>query len=151
MNDLVPVPPSDPGFQLMEPMQSANAAPAPKFRPQKAIFFLRKFWWIPLITLTLSGSVAVIIFFTTPPIFVSYGRLYETEKLRLPDGAAFTGDGDKYLGTQSELLSSGFMRALTVTRLKSVGTNEIILDKDGNPIGVDINFFRLSEKFDLYS
>jgi len=141
MNDLVPVPPSDPGFQLMEPMQSANAASAPKFRPQKLIYFLRKFWWIPVITLTLSMATAVVIFFKTPPIFVSYGSMYETEKLRLPDGAAFTDDRDSYLGTMSGLLRSKVLRALTLNRLQSVGTNEITMDKDGNPIDVDINVY----------
>jgi len=150
MNDLVPVPPSDPGFQLMEPMQSANAPAAAKFRPQKLIYFLRKFWWIPLITLTLATATAVVVFFLTPPNFVSYGRLWETEKLRLPDGAAFSEDRDNYLGTQSELLSSGMMRGLTLNRLKSVGTNEITLDQNGNPIGVAINVYG-SPKSSVYT
>ena len=141
MNDLVPVPPSDSNFQLMEPMQSANAPGAAKFRPQKIIYFLRKFWWIPLITLTLSTSVAVIVFFKTPPIFVCYGSMYETEKLRLPDGSAFTDDRDNYLGTMTGLLRSKVLRVLTLTRLKSVGTNEITVNQDGEPIDVDINVY----------
>lgn len=141
MNDLVPVPPSDPGFQLMEPMQSANPPAATKFRPQKFLYFLRKFWWIPLLTLALSLSVAVVIFFRTPPIFVSYGSLYETEKLRLPDGAAFTDDRDNFLGTMSGLLRSPRLRNLTIIRLESVHTNEIVKDSQGEPIEVDINVY----------
>jgi len=150
MNDLVPVPPSDSSFQLMEPMQSANPPSAPKFRPQKFLYFLRKFWWIPLITLTLSLSVAVIIFFKTPPIFVSYGSMYETEKLRLPEGSAFTDDRDNYLGTMTGLLRSKVLRALTLTRLKSVGTNEITLDQNGEPIDVDINVYS-QQKTSIYT
>jgi capsular exopolysaccharide synthesis family protein len=134
----------------MEPMQSASAPAGPKFRPQKLIYFLRKFWWIPLITLALSTATAVVIFFMTPPNFVSYGSMWETEKLRLPDGAAFTEDRDNYLGTQTDVLRSGMLREMTLNRLKNVGTNEITKDKDGNPIEVDINVYG-SPKSSVYN
>lgn len=141
MNDLVPIPPSDHGFQLMEPMQSANPASGPKFRPQKFIYFLRKFWWIPLITLTLSMTVAIVMFFLTPPTFVSYGGMWETEKLRLPDGAAFTDNRDNYLGTLSDLFHNKGLQDSTVTSLASSGTNEIPKDKNGNTIQVGIEIY----------
>lgn len=150
MNDLVPIPPSDHGFQLMEPMQSANPAASPKFRPQKFIFSLRKFWWIPLITLTLGTATAIVVFFMTPPTFVSYGSMWETEKLRLPDGAAFTEDRETYLGTQLQLLNSKPLRELTISRLKSVGTNEIVLDQNGIPLHVEIQVYG-STKSSVYS
>jgi capsular exopolysaccharide synthesis family protein len=141
MNDLIPVPPSDSGLQLMEPMAHSHASAAPKFRLQKLWLFLRKFWWIPVVTLTLSVGVAVAIFFHTPPTFVSYGSMWETEKLRLPDGAAFTEDRDNYLGTQTELLRSKMLRELTLTRMRAVDTNNIILDENGEALQVEIQVF----------
>src|SRR5471032_143629 len=118
MNELTPIPPSDPGFQLMEPMVSSQAAPPPKFRPQKLLFFLRKFWWIPVVGMVLGFGTAVYKFYHTPPVFVSYGRLVETEKLHLPGGTSFSDDQanssgrDTYLGTQYELLRDAKMRTL---------------------------------------
>jgi capsular exopolysaccharide synthesis family protein len=150
MNDLTPVPPSDPGFQLMEPMTNSPAPSAPKFRVQKLIFFLRKFWWIPLVTLALSFGTAVIIFFHTTPTFVSYGSMWETEKLRLPDGAAFTDDRENYLGTQAELMRSRMLRDMTITRMQAMGTNQITYDESGEPIPVDIEVFS-SPKSSVYT
>src|SRR5271170_1285933 len=133
MKDFTPVPPSDSGFQLMEPMANSHVPSSPRLRPQKILFFLRKFWWMPVAGMILGFGTAVFIFFHTPPIFVSSGSLWETEKLRLPDGAAFTEDQDNYLGTQAELLRSKMLRGLTLTRMQALNTNQIILDKDGNP------------------
>lgn len=141
MNDLTPVPPSDPGFQLMEPM-AGNPAPAgAKFRPHKLLLFLRKFWWIPVITLTLSVGTAVFIFFHTPPIFVSYGSLWETEKLQLGAGASFSDDRNNYLGTQSALLKSDMLRQLTLKWMQTADPQDIVVGQDGNPLPVEIQVF----------
>jgi polysaccharide biosynthesis transport protein len=150
MNDLTPLPPSDSGFQLMETMANNHAPPASKFRLQKFLYFLRKFWWIPLITLIVSGGIATGLFFKVPPIFVSSGSLWETEKLRLPDGADFTDDRDNYLGTQDELLRSKMLADLTLTRMRALATNQIALDKDGNPLPVEIQVFA-SQKSSVYT
>ncbi len=150
MKDLIPASPSDQGLQLMEPMGNHHAAPPSKFKLQKVLFFLRKFWWIPMITLTLSLGVGVAIFFFTPPTFVSYGSLWETEKLRLPDGAAFTEDRDIYLGTQSDLLQSPMLRQMTLTRMQATQTNSIIYGENGEPLPVTIQVFA-SAKSSVYT
>src|SRR5450432_883335 len=128
MNDLTPIPPADPGFQLMSPTDD-QAVPAPKFKLQKFLVFLRKFWWVPAVTLTLTLAAVVIQFFLTPPVFVSNASMWETEKLRLPDGAAFTEDPQNYFGTLSAVLRSETMKQLALKRL-DLGTNHIVYDKD---------------------
>jgi capsular exopolysaccharide synthesis family protein len=150
MNDLTPVPPSEPGFQLMEPMANNHAPAAAKFRLQKFLFFLRKFWWIPVVTLALSLSTAIAIFSLTPPTFVSYGNMWETERLRLPEGAAFTYDRENYIGTMIELLRGSTMREMTTNYLKEFNTNEIVLDKDGHILDAEIQVFA-SPKSSLYT
>jgi capsular exopolysaccharide synthesis family protein len=119
-------------------MANSPAPAAPKFRPQKLLYFLRKFWWIPLVTLALGVSMAVFVFFHTPPVFVSYGSLWETEKLRLSEGADYTEDRENFLGTQDQLLRSGMLRAQTLNRMGALETNQIIHDAKGNVLPVDI-------------
>src|ERR1700744_4530004 len=138
MNELTPISPSDPGFQLMEPMASNHAASPAKFRLHKYLFFLHKFWWIPLITLVLSTGMAVALFFHTPPTFVSYGSIAETEKLMLPDGATFTDDRDNFIGTMIDTLSSQRMWSMTTNYMLSFEKADIVFDEKGYVIPADI-------------
>jgi capsular exopolysaccharide synthesis family protein len=135
----------------MEPMTTGSSTPgAPKFRLQKLLFFLRKFWWIPVLTLALSIGTAITIFFLTPPTFVSVGSMWETEKIQIAGGAAFSEDRENFLGTQAELLRSKMLRNLTLNRMRSVGTNIIILDENDDPLPVDIRVFS-SPKSSVYT
>jgi len=111
---------------------------APFSGSQKLITRLRRFWWVPAITLALgiAGAVAVVLFL--PPTFVSQASMWETEKLRLPDGALFSEDPPNYLGTEAELLKSGQLLLAALNRIQNSGTNAVRKDKDGQPLGIDI-------------
>lgn len=137
MNNLPTLPPADPGYPVANSPES-YAPPRPKFHLQKFLTCLRKFWWIPALTLCLGLAGAVANFFLRPPVFISTARMWETEKLRLPDGAAFTEDPQNYMGTQSALMRSERLRQLALQRLRGLGTNNIPLDKDGSPLEVQI-------------
>jgi succinoglycan biosynthesis transport protein ExoP len=152
MKDITPVPPADPSFQLMEPMSNgpAPAQTGSKFRVQKLIYFLRRFWWIPVVTLTLAAGTGAFVFSKTPPTFVSYGSMWETEKLRLPDGAAFTYEQDNYVGTLTELLRSRKMWDLTTNYMIAFRKNQIIWGNDGYIIPVDVQVYA-SPKSSVYS
>jgi capsular exopolysaccharide synthesis family protein len=99
---------------------------------------LRKHWWVPVLTLTLALGAAMVFFLLAPPTFVSSAAMWETEKMRLPEGALFTEDPQNYLGTQTELLRSGRMRQLTLARLQTAGTHTVPVGKDGKPLGVKL-------------
>jgi succinoglycan biosynthesis transport protein ExoP len=131
-------------------MAGTPAPPAAKFRPQKFLYFLRKFWWIPLITLTLSLGVAAVMFYRTPPTFVSYGSMWETEKLTLPDGAAFSDDGERSIGTLSDLLRSPRMWDLTTNYMLADQKNLVVMNKDGFIIPVAIQVYA-STKSSVYT
>lgn len=139
MNQLPPVPPPDPGFHLSQPMDIPAGPAAPKFRLKKFLWCLRRFWWIPVITLMLALAAAAASFLSSPPVFVSDAYLWETERLQLPDGTPFTQDQDTYFGTLTAVLQNDKLREQTLTLLASQGTNTIIYDKQGNPISVEIN------------
>jgi capsular exopolysaccharide synthesis family protein len=130
-------PPPEPGYELIGTPEDYSA-PASPFRIQKFISFLRKYWWVPALTLTLALGAAIAYFLLAPPTFVSSAAMWETEKMRLPEGALFTEDPQNYLGTQTELLRSGRMRQLTLARLQTAGTHTVPVGKDGKPLGVKL-------------
>jgi len=143
MSELIPNPSPgqlspDPGYQMYAPTDSYAAAPSPTARLVRYLGFLKRFWWIPLVTLLLSVGAGVAYVLTLPPTFVSVARMWETEKLNLPGGAAFTDDAQSRLGTQLELLQSQKLQQLALARLQSAGTNTIPLDKDGKPLKVKL-------------
>jgi polysaccharide biosynthesis transport protein len=139
MSSLTPLPPNNPGFQVGAPVDVNTAPPPPKFRLKKFLFFLRKFWWIPVITLVLALIAGVIDFLETPPLFVSRASMWETEKLQLPDGASFAQDQDTYFGTLTAVLQSEPLREMALSRLQ---TNQIAVDQNENPLGVSINVYQ---------
>ncbi len=138
MNNQPPAPFPDPGFQIGSPMDTNAPAPAPKFRLKKFLFFLRKFWWIPLLTLVMALGWVLVNFRLSPPQFVSKASMLQTEKLELPQGANFSDDSDTFLGNLTQVLENPQLRELALARLAAAGTNNIVTGKDGNPIPVDI-------------
>src|ERR1700691_115780 len=110
MNDSTPLPP-DPASKLTGSMEG-NSTPASAFRPRQSMVLLRKYCWIPVAAAALSLASTAILNSFAPPTFVSQARMWETMKLRLPEGALFSEDAQNYLGTQTELLQSEKLRDL---------------------------------------
>ncbi len=116
------------------------AAPGTPGGARRFLFFLRRFWWVPLLTLILAlGTAAVYIRYWMPPNFISSASMWETEKLRLPEGASFDVSLQDYLGTQMELLRNSAMERRVVARLQAANRDAVPLDKDGKPINVKIS------------
>lgn len=139
MNSLPPAFPPDASVYASPVPSPGPAKVDPKIRVLKFLTALRKFWWVPLLTLILGFSASVTLFFYTPPTFVSYARLWETEKLKLPDGATFTEDPETYFGTLSEVLRSGTMQQNAIQLIQLSGKNIPTAGPDGKPFPVKIN------------
>jgi capsular exopolysaccharide synthesis family protein len=105
---------------------------------QRFFRFLKAYWWAPILTTLLLVGGALFYNSWNPPTYTSVSRLWETEKLRLPEGAAFTGDASTYYGTQVELLRSVRMQEMALTRLQSSRTNIIPLGDDSKPLRVKL-------------
>ena len=73
---------------------------------------LRRFWWLPLLTLTLFQCTAAIYLQQRALTYVSQASLWETAKLRLPDSALIFEGPQNYLGNQTELLKSEQLQRL---------------------------------------
>jgi polysaccharide biosynthesis transport protein len=144
MNNLPPISPQDPGFQLPAPMET-NATPVPKFRPKKFLLFLRRFWWVPVITTILALSAAVADFMSTPPEFVSSASMVENAKIQMNDVPSFLEDQDTYFGTLTTVLQSDLLRQMALSRMAVADTNSISRDKNGNPLGVEVSVYQPSK------
>lgn len=107
-------------------------------RGRRFASFLFRYWWIPVLTLAAALGGAYAYLRVLPPTFTSEARLWETEKLRLPEGAAFSQDVQNYYGTQIELLRSESMAQGAITRLQASSTNALPRTKDGRPLTVEL-------------
>ena len=120
------------------PMEGDGAPGAPS-GIRRIVFFLRKFWWVPLLTLVLGlGAAAGYIRYWAQPDFVSSASMWQPEKLRLPEGASFSDEVQDYMGTQMALLRSEGMAQRVVARLRTANSNSVPLGKDGKPIEITI-------------
>ena len=128
----------DNGYPI-EGQNGEGSVPNPLNRFRRYLLFLRRFWWIPVITLVLSFGGAAAYINWLDPEFVSVASLWETEKLNLPGGDAFQEDSQTYIGTQVELLRDGRLAQRVLDGLRAAGTNAIATDKQGNPLKVDIS------------
>jgi len=121
-----------------EPSYDLIEAPAPTFHVRKLFTLLRKFWWLPLLTLTLFVAAAAIYISRSAPTYVTHASMWETEKVRLPVGELFSDDPQNEVGNQTELIRSGKLRQLTLARLQKVLTNGLPLDHEGRPLQVEL-------------
>ena len=123
---------------MMGPTEE-NAAPSSPFPVQRLLAFLAKYWWLPVLTMLLGLGAAAHFALSEPPTFTSKARMWETVKLRLPEGSLFAEDVQNFLGTQTELLQSARLRDLTLRRLRASTNNAAIpLGADRRPLPVKI-------------
>jgi polysaccharide biosynthesis transport protein len=132
-----PLPPAlRPDYQLAGPA-GEDAAPASAFPIQRLLACLIKYWWLPVCTLLLGLGAALGFVLCESPTFVTKGRMWETVKMQLPEGAMFSEDAQNFLGTQTELLQSETLRNLALARLRMASNGIPIPNgKDGEPLPV---------------
>ncbi len=109
-------------------------------RVRRFFVFLLKFWWVPLVTLAIGMAIEVCYVYWKQPSFVSRASMWETVKLRLPEGGIFSEDMQDYSGTLGVFLQSETLRqsALAILRA-STNSASIVMGKDGEPLPVAIN------------
>ena len=133
MNHL-PAPASpEPGYEYVD-VPEASSATATNLEIGKLLRLLRKFWWVPLISVTLFLAAAAAYVLKCAPTYVSQASLWETEKFRLQEGAQFSEDPQSHIGNLTESLKSGKLARLTLENLQNVMTNGIPRDKDGKQL-----------------
>lgn len=125
-----------PDYQLAGPMDMDQPEAASAFPIQRLLSFLLKYWWLPLLTTLLCVGGAGGYVYQMLPTYVSKGRMWETIKMRLPEGSLFSEDVQNFLGTQTELLQSGTLHDLALAHLKLSTNVTIPIGKDGKALPV---------------
>jgi polysaccharide biosynthesis transport protein len=132
------VPSYDQDFQPPGPMDDGGATKTP-FRLLRFLGFLRKYWWIPVSTLAIGLALEGGYVYWKEPAFVSYASMWETVKLKLPEGGVFSEDMQNYVGTLNGLLQSETLRQQALALIKaSTNDTAIVLNKKGEPLPVAI-------------
>lgn len=91
-----------------------------------AIFFrirsvLRRYWWVPLLTLAAGVGVAAFIASRQETWYQSSARLMVSGRVRIDAGNAWSEEGSNFFGTQIELMRSAQVLEAASTRVKSDG------------------------------
>jgi succinoglycan biosynthesis transport protein ExoP len=81
---------------------------------------LKKYWWIPLVTIVFGLGVGVFFAHRSIPVFVSSSRMWETVKVQLPGESLYTEDMQNLMGTHIQLLQSEKMREMALARLQGL-------------------------------
>ena len=108
-------------------------------RLRRFLTFLPGYWWIPALTLAagMVGEAAYVHW--KVPTFISRAIMFQTVKLTLPEGETFSENLQDYSGTLGGFLQSQTMRDQALALLgASTNRNSIVLDKDGEPLKVDV-------------
>lgn len=84
---------------------------------------LKKFWWIPVLTLAAGVGVGVFCVSRMSPVYVSWATMWEPSKVRLPDQSAYAEEGESAFGTQIQLLQSGKLQELAMEHLAAGSSN----------------------------
>src|SRR5437870_998290 len=128
-------PPYGGGYYVANEGESDSVSP---IQIRRFLGTLRRLWWVPVLATVVTAGVAISYSSWAPPTYMSVARLWETEKLRLPEGAAFTGDAQNYYGTQMELLRSVKMQQMVLVRLQASRTNVIAVGDAHSPLKVGL-------------
>ena len=148
-NELIPA--ADADYQMSGPNEGSGPSSSP-LRLRQFLGSLKKFWWIPLLTLAIGIAAGMAYVRRMEPVFVSKSSMWETSKLRLPDQDIYSDSMENVLGTQIELLQSEKLRGLALQRLESMTNSaQLSLMKDGQPppITIQVNVHPKSSIFEI--
>ena len=144
MNNHLPI--KSPNPNLLAPVRYVESSePAQEVWPsrnRRLWAFLKRYWWIPVLVTGAALASAAAFITLSPPTYVSRAKLWETEKMRLPESGDFVQDIQNYFGTQMELLKSDSLKLLALQRLK--GTNALVAaDSTTNATAIHIQASQL--------
>ena len=81
---------------------------------------LRKWWWVPVVSLIVCGAPGVLFSAMTPRSYRSQTILWLGDKLELPEGARlYSEELSGYMGTQAELLKSRLIQSRALEKVRA--------------------------------
>ncbi len=95
-------------------------AHAPGARLPRLLGFLRRMWWVPVLTLAITvGGTAFYLTFQ-PVIYASSARLWVSGKLHIPEGSLYSEELQFFFGTQVELMQSEKIQQRALARVQAL-------------------------------
>lgn len=95
-------------------------AHAPGARLPRLLGFLRRMWWMPVLTLAIAvGGTAFYLTFQ-PVIYASSARLWVSGKLHIPEGSLYSEELQFFFGTQVELMQSEKIQQRALARVQAL-------------------------------
>ena len=133
---LLPAP--EPEFQPVAPFEE-QAASRSALRLRRFLAFLPKYWWIPVLTLSVGIAIEAAYVHWKTPTFYSEGTMWQSLKLTLPGGEYFSEEMQDYAATLGGVLQSEPLReqALALLRASANGAS-IVRGKNGQPLPIEI-------------
>lgn len=106
-------------------------ATPPAFAVGRYLSFLRRKWWIMLLTVLIFGGLAAAYIQWWPVSFVSKAHMWMAGKIRLREGALYDDQGQNFAGTQVELLQTAMIQRRALDRLSDTQHMAIPTNSDG--------------------
>ncbi len=127
-----------PDYEMAAPMDEERPKGSP-FRVQRLFIFLLKYWWVPVLSLTVCLSAASVYMKYMPLIYLSSARMMETRKIQVAEsGVQVSDELQNSFGTQTELLQSSKLRNIVLSRLSASGNYVVPVGKNGQALPVKI-------------
>ncbi|HEY6167977.1 MAG TPA: polysaccharide biosynthesis tyrosine autokinase [Verrucomicrobiae bacterium] len=107
------------------PKSPLRKAPVPTLRIKlyRCRRLLIRLWWIPLLTVSAALCIQGYLISTEPPAYVSFGRMWVSGKVSLPEGGMYREELQNFFGTQIELMRSELIQNRAHTRVKLLKPN----------------------------
>lgn len=113
-----PAHPEAPAYPAYGYPAAAPSGPWPRF-----LHFLKRLWWVPVLTLAVAVSAAAVYSVLLPPAYQSTARLWVSGKLNLKENAYYSEELQFFFGTQMELLQSDKLKQAAQVRVQTVNPN----------------------------
>lgn len=79
---------------------------------------LRRNWWLALLIISAALALQGWLIARTPATYVSYGRMWVSGKVNIPEGGLYREEYANFFGTQMEVMRSALLQKRTYDRLR---------------------------------
>jgi capsular exopolysaccharide synthesis family protein len=95
-------------------------SPAPRSRLPRLLGFLRRLWWVPVLTIAIAVGGSAFYLTLQPAIYASSARMWVSGKLHIPEGSLYSEELQFFFGTQVELMQSEKIQQRALARVQTL-------------------------------
>ena len=95
-------------------------ARAPGARLPRLLSFLKRMWWVPVLTLAIAVGGSAFYLTLQPVTYASAARMWVSGKLHIPEGSLYSEELQFFFGTQVELMQSEKIQQRALARVQAL-------------------------------